>query len=151
MNNKLALTFATFLLFALILAACGGQEGADTSSAVTDITSQIQTVPVEGVGSYTDVSADGLALMLEDKNFPLINVHVPYAGEIEGTDEFIPFDQIERNVDKLPADKSSKIVIYCRSGGMSGVSARTLVELGYTDVWNRTGHYRMGGVRAAAT
>jgi rhodanese-related sulfurtransferase len=96
-------------------------------------------VPVDGGGSYTDVSADGLALMLENKEFPLINVHVPYEGEIEGTDDFIPFDQIEQNVDKLPADKDARVVIYCRSGSMSGISARSLVKLGYTDVWNLDG------------
>jgi rhodanese-related sulfurtransferase len=96
-------------------------------------------VPVDGGGSYTDVSADGLALMLENKEFPLINVHIPYEGEIEGTDDFIPFDQIQQNIDKLPADKDSRVVIYCRSGSMSGISARSLVELGYTDVWNLDG------------
>jgi rhodanese-related sulfurtransferase len=94
---------------------------------------------VEGGGSYTDVSAGGLALLLENKDFPLINVHIPYAGEIDGTDEFIPFDQIEQNPDKLPINKDARLVIYCRSGGMSGISARTLVELGYTDVWNLDG------------
>ena len=122
-----------------LLIACDAQESADNTSTVVDLVSQSQTVPVEAGGSYTDVSADGLALMLENKDFPLINVHTPYAGEIDGTDEFIPFDQIEQNIDKLPADKDAKVVIYCRSGGMSGVSARTLVGLGYTDVWNLDG------------
>jgi rhodanese-related sulfurtransferase len=132
--------FALVLMFVmLLLVACGGQESVDTAPTVTDLSSQIQIIPVEGGGSYTDVSADGLALMLENKDFPLINVHIPYAGEIEGTDEFIPFNQIEQNTEKLPADKDARLVIYCRSGGMSGISARTLVELGYTDVWNLDG------------
>ncbi len=127
------------ILTTLLMVACGGQEGGDTAPAATDLASQTQTVPVEGGGSYTDVSVDGLASMLENKDFPLVNVHVPYEGEIEGTDDFIPFDQIEQNVDKLPADKDARVVIYCRSGSMSAISARTLVELGYTDVWNLDG------------
>ena len=139
MNKKLGFPFAIIMLLAFALAACGEQESSDTVSAVADLSSETQIVPVEGGGSYTDVSAEGLALMLENKDSPLINVHIPYAGEIEGTDEFIPFDQIEQNIDKLPADKDARLVIYCRSGGMSGISARTLVELGYTDVWNLDG------------
>ena len=85
------------ILTTLLMVACGGQEGGDTAPAATDLASQTQTVPVEGGGSYTDVSVDGLASMLENKDFPLVNVHVPYEGEIEGTDDFIPFDQIEQN------------------------------------------------------
>jgi rhodanese-related sulfurtransferase len=139
MNRKLTVTLSLSLLLLFVLVACGGQESVDPAPVVVNLSSQSQSIPVEGAGSYTDVSADGLALMLENKDFPLINVHIPYAGEIEGTDEFIPFDQIEQNLVKLPADKDARVVIYCRSGGMSGISARALVELGYTDVWNLDG------------
>ena len=140
-NNprRLLSIWFVFGLAALVLAACGSQEKTVSAPAAVDLASQTQVVPVDGGGQYTDVSADGLALMLADKDFPLINVHIPYAGEIEETDEFIPFDQIEQNIDKLPADKDARLVIYCRSGGMSGISARTLVDLGYTDVWNLDG------------
>lgn len=139
MIKKVTFILTFTLMLAMLLDACGGQEAADTVPAVTDLSSQTQTVPVEGGGSYTDVSADGLALMLEDKDFPLINVHIPYEGEIEGTDAQIPFDQIDQHLDELPADKDARIVLYCRSGSMSGTSARTLVDLGYTDVWNLDG------------
>ena len=96
-------------------------------------------VPVAGGGSYTDVSAAGLARMLDRKDFPLINVHIPYEGEIAGTDLFIPFDKMDANLNRLPADKHAKIVLYCRSGSMSTAAAKTLANLGYTDVWNLDG------------
>jgi rhodanese-related sulfurtransferase len=124
-------------LSALVLAACGSEPSVSDTSSV-DLNAETTTVPVEG-GAYTDVSATGLAVMLENKDFPLINVHIPYAGDIESTDANIPFDQIAQNLDQLPADKDAQIVIYCRSSSMSGISARELVKLGYTNVWNLDG------------
>ncbi len=97
-----------------------------------------RTVPVEG-GAYTDVDATGLAALLTTKSFPLINVHIPYEGEIDGTDLFIPFDQIEANLARLPADKGARVVLYCRSGSMSATAARALARRGYTDIWNLDG------------
>lgn len=99
----------------------------------------IRRVEVEGGGAYTDVNAAGLAVMLRAKAFPLVNVHVPYEGEIEGTDLFIPFDQVETNLGKLPTDRGARIVLYCRSGAMSATATRALVKRGYTDVWNLDG------------
>lgn len=123
------------LVVALVLAACGA--GKTPASQQGDL--QTQQVPVQGGGSYTDFSAGSLHTMLQDKDFPLINVHIPYEGEIEGTDLFIPFNEIEANLDKLPADKGARLVLYCRSGSMSAIAARTLVGLGYSDVWNLDG------------
>lgn len=77
--------------------------------------------------------------MLKSKDFQLIDVHIPYAGEIEGTDAFLPYDQIEQNLGELPADKGAKIVVYCRSGAMSAIAAGKLVKLGYSNVWSLEG------------
>ncbi len=62
----------------------------------------------------------------------LINVHVPYDGEIAGTDLFVPFDHIDPTL--LPADHNTPLLIYCRTGHMSSTAASTLSGLGYTDV-----------------
>ena len=63
----------------------------------------------------------------------VVNVHVPYAGEVEGTNAFIPFDRIVGDVN-LPTNKATAIALYCRSGRMSGIAASALATAGYTRV-----------------
>jgi rhodanese-related sulfurtransferase len=115
----------------LISAACGA------SPAPSDVG---KIVSIDG-GTYTDVTVPELQAMLENKDFTFVNVHIPFAGNIPNTDLSIPFDKIEQNVDQLPADKDAKIVLYCRSGSMSRIAAKTLVNLDYTNVWNLNGGF----------
>ena len=85
---------------------------------------------------YTDIDSNQLKTILADKDFFFVNVHIPYEGAIEKTDGFIPYDQIDKNLNKLPGDKNAKIVLYCKSGRMSAIAAKRLTELGYTNVYN---------------
>ncbi len=73
------------------------------------------------------------------KDFTFINVHIPYEGKIAKTDAFVPYNEIDKNLDKLPAGKNAKIVLYGRCGRMSSMAAETLVRLRYTNVWNLDG------------
>jgi rhodanese-related sulfurtransferase len=114
------------LLMLLLLAGC-------QSKSVSG-----ETVTVSG-GSYKNVSVADLQIMLKNKDFVLVNVHIPFAGNIPDTDLSIPYDQIEQNLPQLPSDKNAKIVLYCRSGRMSEIAAEKLVSLEYTNVWNVTG------------
>lgn len=88
------------------------------------------------VAKLTDLQ---LAAMLAQKDFFLVNVHIPYEGEIKDTDAFVAYDTMADNLDKLPQDKNAKIVVYCRSGGMSAIAARELVHLGFTQVSDLAG------------
>ena len=118
----------------VLVLASGGWEPAAAEARL-----KTRTVAVEGSGRYTDVSATVLARMLEKKNVLLVNVHIPYEGEIAGTDLAVPFNQLEANLARLPADKSARVVLYCRSGRMSSIAARALVKLGFTNIWNLDG------------
>lgn len=115
-----------------IAAACGSGEPEAPSITLG------QRVETEG-GSYVNVTPAELRSMLESKDFPLVNVHIPYEREIDGTDLFIPYDQIAERLDELPQERDAKIVLYCRSGSMSATAAEVLVGLGYTNVWNLDG------------
>lgn len=88
---------------------------------------------------YTDLSVEELQTWLANKDFTFVNVHIPFEGNIANTDLSVPYNEIEQNVDQLPAEKAAKIVLYCRSGHMSSIAAEKLVELGYTNVWNLAG------------
>jgi rhodanese-related sulfurtransferase len=66
--------------------------------------------------------------MLTKKDFFLVDTHIPEQEHINKTDTFIPYNEIEKNLTKLPKDKNEKIVLYCRSGSMSRAAAYILAE-----------------------
>ncbi|MBI4059217.1 hypothetical protein HY404_03180 [Candidatus Microgenomates bacterium] len=76
---------------------------------------------------------------LSNKNFTFINVHTPYEGEIAKTDLFINFDEMQANEKLLPQDKNTAIVLYCKTGNMSGQALSTLKKMGYTNVRHLAG------------
>jgi rhodanese-related sulfurtransferase len=87
----------------------------------------------------TRFTADQLAQMLAGpKDFTLVNVHIPFEGDLPRTDLSISYDQVDAHLTQLP-DRDAKIVVYCRSGRMSDIAARRLVELGYAHVYDLTG------------
>lgn len=96
------------------------------------------TIAVPG-GSYRAVTPTQLAHLLRHKQFLLINVHIPYAGEIARTDLFIPYNTIDRHLASLPASRHAMIVLYCHSGRMSDIAARRLVLLGFTGIRHLAG------------
>ncbi len=132
-RNIRKITLYLLLLAMLLLAACSAQAKKNDSTASSVVKTE--------KGQYTNISVSELQAMMKNKDFTFINVHVPYKGHIAQTDAFIPYDQIDKNLDKLPADKSAKIVLYCHGGNMSQTAARTLANLGYTHVSQLVGGF----------
>jgi rhodanese-related sulfurtransferase len=100
--------------------------------------------------AYQNILLDQFSVMMQDKDFVLINVHDPYQGEIPRTDLLIPYNQIEKRESELPADKSTKIVVYGLTGPKGYAAAQKLFELGYTNIihfnggmqaWTEAGHH----------
>jgi rhodanese-related sulfurtransferase len=114
-------------VLAVLLVACGGS--ADPPLGVEVSTDS---------GTYNEITVAELNPLLDDPQFVVVNTHVPFEGDIPGTDLSIPFDQIEANLDQLP-DPQAKVVVYCKGEGMSTIAAETLTQLGYTSVYKVDG------------
>jgi rhodanese-related sulfurtransferase len=138
-----------FVVFAFLVGACGGTSD-DTSGASGD--KKVSFGFVKNAAGYADIQVEQLADLLADKTFTMVNVHIPFEGDIPQTDLSIPYNEIADHVDQLPA-KDAPIVLYCRSGNMSTQAAETLANLGYTNVmeldggfnaWKAAGHELLG-------
>jgi rhodanese-related sulfurtransferase len=123
---------AVILMIAtLALVAC---DAGESREAIGD------AARVQNKDSYTDITVSQLESMMAAKDFTLVNVHIPYEGEIPQTDLFVPFDQIGDSLHLLP-EKGAPIVLYCRSGNMSTTAAKELAALGYSDIMELDGGF----------
>jgi rhodanese-related sulfurtransferase len=116
--------FFTLLLVGVAACSSSSDNGSATGPAVTFDESPTSSLlaPVE-FAEYLHQNPD----------IPVVNVHVPYEGHIEGTDAFVNFETIATWKD-LPDDLDAPIVLYCRSGNMSSQAAADLAALGYTSI-----------------
>lgn len=133
------------MVTASIMTASGFPVGPETSRAASAGAPEAS----EPEAGFSTIASDQLAEKLAHKDFFFVNVHIPYEGEIEQTDAFIPFDKVAENLDRLPKDRNAKIVLYCQSGRMSEIAANDLAGLGFTQVshlaggmvdWQNSGH-----------
>ena len=71
----------------------------------------------------------------------VVNVHIPYDGQLAGTDLFLPYDRIAARAGVLPST-ATRLAIYCRTGRMSAIAARTLRRMGYRRIVELRGGMR---------
>jgi rhodanese-related sulfurtransferase len=120
------------LLFLLFAAACSPQ---DTGASQPPTMAAEQTEP-----EYHTLTIDEFADIVANQNdqYSIINVHIPYEGEVAGTDAHVPYNDVDALMSALP-DKDAPIILYCRSGSMSETASRALIERGYTQVYDVPG------------
>ena len=123
---RLVLGRAVGVALALILGACTSQDGGVSSESGAPAPEVQQLAP------------DEFADLVEDPDVLVVNVHVPYEGELPGTDAFVDYRDVTDS-EEFPADMDAPIALYCMSGNMSGQAGQALLEAGYTDVRELTG------------
>ena len=146
--NKIFMVAFIAVVAAVIAYFAFGMPGMDHDSGSSmngmDMTSQ---TPIHRL-----VGPDAFDAALDQPDAVVINVHVPYDGELEGTDLFMPFDKIDPV--SLPTDQATPLLVYCRSGSMSAKAVVTLTGLGYTNITELGGginEWRASGRTVAMT
>ncbi|KHO21093.1 sulfurtransferase [Mycolicibacterium setense] len=114
------------IVAAVALASCGASTDRPSAGSIKS--------GAANIAHHRLVDADEFATTIGEFDTLTVNVHVPYQGDIPGTDLSIPFDRVAEQSDRLPSDRGATIAIYCRTGPMSATAAETLKSLGYTDV-----------------
>jgi rhodanese-related sulfurtransferase len=111
-----------------LLAACGLSDTAD---------SQVSNAEA---GSYQTLTIEEFAAVIDEQSdrYTIVNVHIPYEGEVAATDAHIPYNDIAALTNALP-DRDAPIILYCRTGRMSEEASHALLELGYAQVWDVPG------------
>ena len=117
--------FAVIAAFVALMAGCSAAgEKTTTAESKRDASTE---------EAFARLDPAAFAARMKNKDAAVINVHIPYEGEIEDTDAFIPYDKIAGDA-KLPEDKNTEVLLYCRSGRMSEEAGAVLHEQGYTNV-----------------
>ncbi len=89
------------------------------------------------------ISVQALHDALPTKDFLLINVHIPYQGEIPQTDAKISYLEPDAIAAFVGANLDQSVVVYCLTNHMSTIAGQDLVDRGYRSV-----RYLDGGMSA---
>ncbi len=92
-----------------------------------------------GWTSLARLSPAELSELLATTDPIVINVHIPYAGDIPGTDTSIPYDNVDAIEAYLNHDHCADVVLICLSGGMSQSAGNELIKRGYLRVRDLNG------------
>lgn len=143
---KRTLFLAMLLSLVMLAAACGISDAPETGDVGGNVApsgaGEIGDEREVDGGIYSRISSEELRDIKGDENVVLVNTHVPFEGDIPGTDFSIPYDEIGASLDRLPEDEDTRIVLYCVSGPMSTEAAEVLVERGYENVLELDGGMR---------
>lgn len=95
-----------------------------------------------GVFLKTTITPAEAKQRLENENNSLlldVRTHDEYrSAHIPGS-KLIPLNVLEKEAPLQISDRNVLIIVYCQSGGRSGMAADLLLKLGYTNVYNLGG------------
>ncbi len=110
-------------------------------SYLKKIKSEIKEIDVTGVAEISTGEAAGELIDVREQN-EYVQGYIPGAT-------WIPRSFLELRIEDAVPDRGAHVVLYCAGGTRSALAARSLAELGYTNVtsmaggfgaWKRSGH-----------
>jgi rhodanese-related sulfurtransferase len=133
MTNKISTIIAAALLLTISVSAQSAPEG---------ITSG-QQLQKQAESVTRDISTQELKTMLDDE-LEMVLIDIRTTDEVKnmgGTidaiqNSVIPRGWLEFRVSKVAQNKDTPIVVYCGAGFRSPLAAKTLQDMGYTNVKN---------------
>lgn len=91
--------------------------------------------------AYTDLSVNEFAAKLKEENYQLIDARTASevaGGRIEGAINIDVYDpKFMEKIAELPKDKMT--LVYCLSGGRSGMACSMLERQGLSEIYNLSG------------
>jgi rhodanese-related sulfurtransferase len=125
-GRRHTLALASLSMFvALPLSACGATDYAEQPADAGQ--------PADARQPARLLAPDDFAAAVAEPDRVTVNVHVPFEGDIAGTDLSIRYDEVRASRGVLPTT-DTPLAIYCRSGSMSREAAQVLSDMGYRDV-----------------
>lgn len=126
----LSLILSTFFLSPLIGAAVGSTTA---KTYAEDAETAFKTIPV----SETNEMLGKIGVIFLDVREPgeFQSGHLP--GAIN-----IPLGSVESQFEKQFPDKTTTVLVYCRSGRRSVTASKMLIKMGYKNVLNMDGGYK---------
>ena len=122
----------------LLVSGCAAQGGgaatAPTNAPGAPNSSMDMSMPAMSGTASTLLDPTAFAAAMKQPGTVIIDVHIPFEGKLNNGDLMIPYNQIAQHADELPADRSTPLAIYCRSGNMSAIAAPVLAAMGYTHI-----------------
>lgn len=121
----------TLLLFIVSFAACSTSSDGNSN---------------DNLKEYTPISYEEAKKIMDEQNdIIILDVRTKEefeSGHIKGATLF-PSEEInKKNAAEILPDKNQTILVYCRSGRRSKISAQKLADMGYTSV------YEFGGINS---
>lgn len=134
-------TQSRWLVIAIVVGLAGiagyfalGMPGMDHSSPAPADGSMAGMAHRSGAG-YESLSPAAFEGRMRQGDAVVVNVHVPYEGQIPGTDVLVPYDEVATAM----LDPAAQVLLYCRTGDMSADAATRLVAEGYSRVAHLAG------------
>nr|WP_300093653.1 rhodanese-like domain-containing protein [Sedimentibacter sp.] len=119
---------AAVLLIIVLAAGCSNNEDKTSS----------EDKSMNYKAEYVKISPEEAKEIMESEEAIVLDVRTKEEfgqGHIDGA-VLLPVDEISSKAEEVLKDKNAKILVYCRSGNRSAAAARTLLGMGYENVYD---------------